>query len=290
MDAVVDVDVVDEAMQRLGASGSLSRSDQDASGDVIYDLLVEVGMNPVDAETTVRGLGFSVAAAASERSPNPSGLSVVSLKDETSRAALERALLVGVQLARMDDDHAGVSDDAVAFASLRQRADDVEMKLFDDRKRRRLDFYSRAVLVLQDRVRAERDPVLKASAAEILGRFDEELVALQDEMNLRMAELPGEESLFWGDSEDRRRYYFKMGVTNSLRRSGHLNSLGHLYRFRGVNYDVEEAFQLAGEDEPLLLRAALLDLTTLVSLRPADVRRITSERRLVRTFRTRKVE
>jgi hypothetical protein len=62
-----------------------------------------------------------------------------------------------------------------------------------------------------------------------------------------------------------------------------MRSLGHLYRFRGVNYDIEEAFQLAGEEEPLLLRAANLEFSALVSLRPPDVRRMTNERRLSRS-------
>jgi hypothetical protein len=283
--ARIDPEIADEAIRRLQQHG-LDRPavPLDAAGGVIYDLLTEIGMDGPDAELTVRGLGYDIASDLSTESSPQGGLSVVSMKDEVSRAALERALLVGVQLARMDDDYAGVSDDAIAFASLRQRADDVETRLFDDRRRRRLEFYSRAVLVLQDRVQAEGNPAVRDLVAEILSRFDEELVTLQDEMNRSMAALPDQETLYWGDSEDRRRYYFKMGVTNSLRRSGHLDSLGHLYRFRGVNYDVEEAFQLAGEDEPLLLRTAQLDFSTLVSLRAADVRRITKERRLNRSI------
>jgi hypothetical protein len=281
----IDVEVAEKAIRRFQKSASVGPSSKhEAFGAVIYDLLTEIGMDAPDAELTIRDLGYSVSADATGQSSVESRLSVVSLRDEVSRAVLERALLVGVQLARMDDDYAGVSDDAAAFASLRQRADDAETQLFDDHRRRRMEFYSRAVLVLQDRIQAERDSAVREVVAEILTHCDEELVALQNEMNQTMAALPDEDSLYWGDSEDRRLYYFKMGVTNSLRRSGHLDSLGHLYRFRGVNYDVEEAFQIAGEDEPLLLRAAQLDFSTLVSLRPADVRRITKERRLNRSI------
>ncbi len=149
------------------------------------------------------------------------------------------------------------------------------------------------MIVLQDHVQSEADAELRSVIAQVLTHFDEALTSLQEEMSRTMAALSSEdkdlvrgdgEGLAWGDSEDRRRYYFKMGVTNSLRRSGHLSSLGHLYRFRGVNYDVEEAFQLAGAEEPLLLRAANLEFLSLISLRLTDVRRMTNERQLNRPF------
>ena len=280
----IDVGVAEEAIRRFKKAAPVgSSSKHEVSGAVIYNLLTKMGMDGPDAELTIRGLGYSVSANTTGQSSLQGGLSVVSLENEVCRAALERALLVGVQLARMDDDYACVSDDVAAFASLRQRADDAETQLFDDHRRRKMEFYSRAVLVLQDRIQTERDPAVSEVVADILTHCDEKLVALQDEMNQTMAALPDQDSLYWGESEDRHRYYFKMGVTNSLRRSGHLDSFGHLYRFRGVNYDVEEAFQIAGKDEPLLLRVAQLDFSTLVSLRPADVRRITKERRLIQS-------
>ena len=284
VDPELQAEVVEDALDRLSRSGggALSSPQSARVGGVLLETLVAVGMEESTAVGTVERLGYDVRVDTPE-DPPPRGLTVFSMKDEHARAALERALLVGVQLARMDDDYAGVSDDTLAFASLRQRAEEVETELFDDRRRALLDFYSRAVLVLQDRIQSEPDADRRSTAAIVLGRFDAELISLQEEMSRAMAELPEDpEAIFWGDSEDRRRYYFKMGVTNSLRRSGHLSSLGSLYRFRGVNYDVDEAYQLAGEEEPLLLRAASLDFSTLISLGPPDVRRLTNERALSR--------
>ena len=276
--------MAEEALSPLSGEASHTLGRPESVSRVLLDLLIGVGMDPADAEATLRGLGHNVVRQQEEPAAGKGSLTVVSLTGERARAALERALLVGVQLARIDDDYAHVSDDAVAFDALRKRADDVETSLFDDRTRARLDFFSRAVLVLQDRVQSERDAELRRVTAQVLARFDDELTSLQEETSRAMAALPSDpDSLVWGDSEDRRRYYFKMGVTNSLRRSGHMSSLGHLYRFRGVNYDVEEAFQLAGEEEPLLLRAANLEFSALVSLRPPDVRRMTNERRLSRS-------
>ncbi len=83
--------------------------------------------------------------------------------------------------------------------------------------------------------------------------------------------MPEDDRLLWGSSEERRLYYFKMGVTNSLRRSGVLESLGHLYGFQGVNYDVEEAYGLAARECPQLNSAAALGLGRLLSLEPAEV-------------------
>jgi hypothetical protein len=282
------VDVPVDADTARAAFEGLDRSDlaggQAADGAVLHDVLVDVGMDASDATAVVGDLGFDPLESPRDGDSTGAGLSVISMKEEPARAALERAVLVGVQLARMDDDYAHVSDDAEAFQSLRQRADEAETLLFDDRRRRRLDFYSKAVLVLQDRMRVERDQAKKSAALRLLNCFDDELIALQEEMNRSMAALPDSEQLLWGDSTDRRMYYFKMGVTNSLRRSGHLSSLGHLYRYRGVNYDVEEAYQMAGEEEPLLLRAARMEFSALVSLRVVDVRRLTRERTLNRPF------
>jgi hypothetical protein len=281
-DVPVDADTARAALERLNHS-DLTRG-QAAEGAVLRDVLVDVGMDASDATVIVEDLGFGHLDSPRDGDSASEGLSVISMKEEPARAALERAVLVGVQLARMDDDHAHVSDDAEAFQSLMQRADETETLLFDDKRRRRLDFYSKAVLVLQDRMRVERDQAKKSAALRLLNCFDDELIALQEEMNRSMSALPDSEQLLWGESTDRRMYYFKLGVTNSLRRSGHLSSLGHLYRYRGVNFDVEEAFQMAGEDEPLLLRAAGMEFSALVSLRPADVRRLTRERTLNRPF------
>lgn len=284
-DPEVEREVVTEALTRVAGESGVTSEKAASVGRVLYDLLVGVGMGSDEAAAAVKAFGYAppeprqdVEAAA--------GLTVFSLKEEAARAAVERALLVGVQLARMDDDYAGVSDETVAFEALRQRADEAEALLFDDRRRARLSFYARAVMVLQDRMQAEADPEHRAAIAEVLAKFDCILTGLQEEMAAAMADLPtDDETLAWGDSEDRRRYYFKMGVTNSLRRSGVLSSLGHLYRFRGVNYDVEEAFQLAGEEAPILLQAARLDFDTLVSLRPSDVRRLTDGRRVTQPFK-----
>ena len=202
-----------EASRTLGKPESVSR--------VLSDLLIGVGMDPADAEATLSGLGYNVVRQQEKPEAGKGGLTVVSLKGERARAALERALLVGVQLARMDDDYAHVSDDAVAFDALRKRADDVETSLFDDRTRARLDFFSRAVLVLQDRVQSERDAELRRVTAQVLARFDDELTSLQAETSRAMAALPSDpDGLVWGDSEDRRRYYKCAGCKRKFSQIG----------------------------------------------------------------------
>ena len=87
-----------------------------------------------------------------------------------------------------------------------------------------------------------------------------------------MARIPNSDRLMWGDSRDRRHYYFKMGVTNSLRHSGCLQSLGQLYWMRGVNYDVNEAYDLAARECRVLASADLMDLDRLLTLGPGQVR------------------
>jgi len=278
IDPGLQAHVAREALDRV-RGGDLATSGSAEVGTILQEMLVGVGITAAEARQMVSGLGF-VAPPVQDVEPEASGaLTVFSMKDEYASAALERALLVGIQLARMDDDYAGVSDEAQRFDSLLEKADEVEVELFGDDRRARMHFYSRAALVLQDRIQSEPDAERRQVMGDVLREFDKALSLLQEEMHEAMAALPeDQEALAWGSSEDRRRYYFKMGVTNSLRRSGHLSSLGSLYRFRGVNYDVEEAYQLASEEEPLLTRAASLELSSLVALRPPDVRRLTSER------------
>ena len=106
----------------------------------------------------------------------------------------------------------------------------------------------------------------------MLDRLDAEVQGIQADMARVMARLPDDvETLLWGDAADRRMYYYKMGVTNSLRRSRVLDSLGHLYRFQGVDYDVVEAYDLAARECPLLGRAEALDVNRLLTMGPAEV-------------------
>ena len=86
-----------------------------------------------------------------------------------------------------------------------------------------------------------------------------------------MAKVPDPEALQWGDSRTRRVYYFKMGVTHMLRRSGLLESFGHLYRYQGVNYNVEEAYRLAARECPPLALAESLGIDRLIEMGPSEV-------------------
>ena len=100
-------------------------------------------------------------------------------------------------------------------------------------------FYGKAAIVLQDMMDEEPRGSRREVLVALLEVFDDRIERLQGEMSEAMERVPEPESLLWGDGRDRRLYYFKLGVTNSLRRSRQLESLAHLYRLKGVNYDVE---------------------------------------------------
>ena len=186
--------------------------------------------------------------------------------------AIEGALLVGIQLARMDDDYARVGDDFLDVEELVRRAEAAETELFSEERRERYVLYGKAAMVLQDMLQEETDADRCEAIRELLKGFDERLSQLQAEMTRSMAAVPEPEALQWGESRDRRLYYFRMGVTNSLRRGGRLESLGHLYRLHGVNYDVEEAYGLAAEECPPLVLADRVELGQLLRMGPVEVR------------------
>jgi hypothetical protein len=145
--------------------------------------------------------------------------------------------------------------------------------LFGQGRRERHTFFVRASLVLQDMAQGEAEAGRRRAIGQVLSSFDEAAHKVQEEMSAAMAGLEADDSsLLWGDSADRRLYYYKMGVTNSLRRSGVLDSLRHLYRFQGVDYDVVEAYGLASRECPLLDRAEMLGVEHLLTMGPSDVR------------------
>ena len=230
-----------------------------------------MGISEGEAAQVLRDRGFPIPEGPVGRAEVPSGLSVVSLREDEQREALERAFVVGISLARWDDDYAGVSDEAIDLERLAREAEHTEVRLFGEGRRESLAFYARASLVLQDMAQAERDEERRRTIGAALGSFDDALRDAQQAMADAMARVPDDDVLLWGDSEERRLYYFRMGVTNSLRRSGVLDSLGHLYRFQGVDYDVEEAYGLAARECPQLNSAAALGLKRLLAMGPIEV-------------------
>ena len=264
-DLVTDtVDLISED----AATEGLVRDRSEAVGSILVDLFDRMGLSRADGVDAVRGMGFPVSP---EHPDVPFTPRVVSFRAMAIRAAVERGLLVGIELARRDDDYGSVGDDALDGTALAEQADRIEHDLFDEETRRRQLFYSRAVIALQDMVQDERDSFRRATLGKLLERFGGALDGLQKATEAKMVTVEPGEELLWGDAADRRLYYFKMGVTNSLRRSGRIESLGHLYRYQGVNYDVVEAYDLAGQEVPALKQAEGLGIDRVLTMRPDEV-------------------
>ena len=235
-------------------------------------MMGRLGVEPDLASEELKRMGFAVedpADCTPEHAHRPH-LSVLR-RGERPEDILERALLVGIQIARADDDYAGVGDDTLGMEALARRIEAEETRLFGEGRRERLLLYGKAVLALQDMAQGEMEGERLDAVRALLRMFDEQVALLQAEMDRAMAKIPEPETLLWGDSRDRRLYYFRMGVTHSLRRSGHLESLGHLYRLQGVGYDVEEAYHLAAQECPLLGLADRVGIDRLLGMGPAQV-------------------
>lgn len=236
--------------------------------DVLVEMLTRMGLDGGLAREAMREMGFEVAVEDTPVAQPDFGL--VRRRVDVAQSLVD-AMLVGIQAARLDDDYAQVGDDYLDEAALFRRVEQAEATLFGDDRRRRLAVLGKAVLVLQDMLQHESDEGRRASVADLLSVFDAHLSALQKEMAEAMAQAPDGDGLAWGDSRDRRFYYFKMGVTNTLRRTGAVKSLGHLYKVQGVNYNVEEAFQLAAQECPPLALADRAGIDHVIRLEPADV-------------------
>lgn len=239
-------------------------------GSVLLDLLTQLGMGSEQAHSILSDAGFSARGAGTPSGSQAGGLRVQRGNEET-RFALERALLVGIQLARADDDYASVGDEFIDLEALEGKAEAIEMRLFSDNDRGQYVLCQKATLVLQDMLQRETDKNRSDIIRSLLQTFDAKIDTYQEHLSRTMSNVPGQDSMLWGDSRDRRTYYFKMGVTNSLRRSGRLDSLGHLYRYKGVNYDVMEAYDLASQECTQLVAADDLGIDRLLQMGPIEV-------------------
>lgn len=236
---------------------------------VLRELMDRLG---IEAEQVLVSRGFAREAGTTRADDEKSRNLRVFDPADNMMQVVERALLVGIQLARADDDYAGVGDDHLDLEALVRKAEAIEMDLFGDGKRDRYLFYGKAALVLQDMLQDEREAARREVLRGLLEMVDAQINAYQEELDRSMAYVPEPDTLRWGDRRDRQLYYFKMGVTNSLRRSGQLESLGHLYRYRGVNYDVLEAYDLAAQECPQLFAADVIGIDGLLRLASGEVR------------------
>ncbi len=238
-------------------------------GGVLRELLGRLG---TDAEQVLVRRGFTHDAGAMRTNEEKSRNLRVFDPAENMMQIVERALLVGIQVARVDDDYAGVGDDHLDLEALARKAEAIELDLFGEGKRDRYGFYGKAALVLQDMLQDEKEASRREVLRGMLEMVDDQIDAFQTELDRSMAYIPEPDTLRWGDKRDRQLYYFKMGVTNSLRRSGQLDSLGHLYRYRGVNYDVLEAYDLAAQECPQLFAADVIGIDGLLQMGSGEVR------------------
>ena len=238
-------------------------------GGVLHELLDRLG---IEAEQVLVRRGFTHDAGAMRTNEEKSRNLKVFDPAENMMQIVERALLVGIQVARADDDYAGVGDDHLDLEALARKAEAIELDLFGEGKRDRYVFYGKAALVLQDMLQDEKEASRREVLRAMLEMVDGQIDAFQAELDRSMAYIPEPDTLRWGDKRDRQLYYFKMGVTNSLRRSGQLDSLGHLYRYRGVNYDVLEAYDLAAQECPQLFAADVIGIDGLLQMESGEVR------------------
>ena len=266
-------DVAQRALSRSG-EGIMSSRGRAQFGGVLLEVMERLG---VDRDAALRDLARTdLSPEADSADEDRRGHLAVHRGRRAWEPDVERALLVGIQVARFDDDFAGVGDEHADLEMLARRAEAAEIELFGGERRERYALFGKAALALQDMLQGERDAERLDAIRSLLEVLDGEIRTLQDELARSMAAIPAPETLLWGDARDRRLYYFKMGVTNSLRRSGRLESLGHLYRLNGVNYDVEEAYELAATECAPLVLADRLGIDRLLGMGPSDVQGLVS--------------
>ena len=247
----------------------VSRQMQDRKpllGGILVDLMERLGVAGENSANAMRVAGFRT-----DELVRPRSNLAVRRRGRGIEEALERAFLVGIQIARTDDDYARVGDEFLDLERLARRAEAVDLELFSETGLEGYSLCGKAAIVLQDMMAGEPEGARREVLIALLQVFDDRIRRFQEEMSAAMAKISEPETLLWGEAQDRRLYYFKLGVTNSLRRSSALKSLAHLYRLKGVNYDVEEAYRLASQECPALAIADGTQIEKLLQMGPGEI-------------------
>lgn len=241
-------------------------------GSILLELMTRLGLEGRWVARELELLGFLPEGFSNWEKTHPPHLSVYS-KGENLQSALEKALIIGIQFARIDDDYACVGDDPFNQMVLTRQVKEAEFKIFGNGIWERHTLFNKITLVLHD-MNQEAEGSRRVIIVNLLQIFENALTLLQKKIDLSMLKIPDSDFLQWGDSKDRRLYYFKMGVTNTLRCIGCLKNLGYLYRLRGVNYDVEEAYSFIGQECPPLILAEELGIERLLQMGSNEIQEL----------------
>ncbi|MBN1351765.1 hypothetical protein JXJ21_20300 [candidate division KSB1 bacterium] len=161
---------------------------------------------------------------------------------------LTNAILFGLEIASHSDDYGKVGieyEDQTTLAELLKR---VEMQLADSEVYAKYQFYSHAIISLQDMLESKKSETEKQTIHNALDIYTQTVKALEKELR---KEFRGLDQFDLGTRLDRETFYFKMGITNYLRGKNIIPELDRLYRVYGVNYQVEEAFRETTREFPV---------------------------------------
>lgn len=160
---------------------------------------------------------------------------------------LTNATLFGLAIALQSDDYAraGIEFEDPAFVAAQLKK--VEFELFDSELYSQYNFYSHSIISLQDMLAQSRSKVDKETMRTALDNYSAQIKSIEPHLKRIFQGLYRHEL---GTRHDRQLFYFKMGVTNFLRSQRIVAQLDQLYRVQGVNYPVEQAFQLVNQDFP----------------------------------------
>lgn len=158
------------------------------------------------------------------------------------------ATLFGLEIGLQSDDYAraGIEFENPEFAA--KQLEKIEFELFDTEIYNQHQFYAHAILVMQDMLGQQRPQNEKEVLQENLKKYREKLAELESRLKFQFKGMQFEEI---GTRHDRELFYFKMGITNYLRGKDIVPELDQLYRVYGVNYQVENAFQMVIQSLPV---------------------------------------
>jgi len=172
------------------------------------------------------------------------------------------ALLFGLEIALQSDDYASAGIEFEDPELVARQLAKIEFELFDAEIYQQYNFYSHALIVLQDMLEEQANPTEKETILAAIENYHQKIKEIEPRLKSKFT---GQTINELGSRKDREIYYFKMGITNYLRGKNIIPEFDRLYRIYGVNYQVDQAFQLITQKFPIFKKALTIGLKQITS-------------------------
>ncbi len=265
----------DESSHDASNKLSVIKSDSVESefSTMLQALFVRTGLNAKDArDQLVRWdiIGDTPSSAEQHALAPDKRTGLFQLSRQETQKELEQAIRAGLNIARsIDDDYsqAGIEYESATI-------DPIEVDLLDENSKQQLTLYSKLLHNLQEMCREDEFPTMKDPMEEIIARLQDKTTEIRKGLTHKTVLEDAE----FGTSEDRRFYYFQLGVVQYLRSRNVIPELKDLYRpgtaESAVDYNIQEVYSFLKQNNDVLITVERLGISHLLKASDEEIEAI----------------